>query len=266
MWRNIFRLLALRAALAAMSLTFFTVFGAVPAQALTITTNPKEIAIDLAYHGQKLTISGVCSAGDDLLIKIANEPVDTHLKYIGKAANIVWMKMGDMEFEHVPGVYLLYSTAPPEQLLNAEERKALQVGYVALAKEATIVSSSGPIDTDQWFGEFIKLQEKNRLYSVQQKGITIKKGPTDANFELVADWPYQAPPGTYTVEVMAVRNGTVKDRETTSFTVARTGAVAQLSGMALDHAAGYGIMAIVIALGAGFAVGALFKKGGGGAH
>ena len=46
-------------------------------------------------------------------------------------------------------------------------------------------------------------------------------------------------------------------------TVVRSGIVAKLSNLAFNHAAIYGIIAIVIAMAAGFAVGALFKKGGG---
>jgi hypothetical protein len=62
---------------------------------------------------------------------------------------------------------------------------------------------------------------------------------------------------------MAVRDGRVAERAQASFTVARTGVVAWLSDMAFNRAALYGIMAVVIAIIAGFAVGMIFKKGGG---
>ena len=39
--------------------------------------------------------------------------------------------------------------------------------------------------------------------------------------------------------------------------------MAKLSNLAFNHAAVYGILAIFVAMAAGFAVGALFKKGGG---
>jgi hypothetical protein len=48
--------------------------------------------------------------------------------------------------------------------------------------------------------------------------------------------------------------------------VTRTGLVAAVSEMARDHAALYGLMAIVIALAAGLLVGVIFKKGGEGGH
>ena len=82
-------------------------------------------------------------------------------------------------------------------------------------------------------------------------------------FGLDLNWPYQAAPGTYNIDALTVRNGAVVDRTETSLTVARAGMVAQLSNLAFNHAAVYGIIAIVVAMLSGFAVGALFKKGGG---
>ena len=76
-------------------------------------------------------------------------------------------------------------------------------------------------------------------------------------------WPYQAPPGIYTVDVLAVRDGNVVDHASTHLEVKSTGMVKALSKMAFDQAGLYGIMAVVIALLAGLAVGAIFKKGGG---
>jgi len=43
----------------------------------------------------------------------------------------------------------------------------------------------------------------------------------------------------------------------------KVGAVAQLTRMAQRHALWYGILTVVVALGAGLLAGALFKKGGG---
>jgi hypothetical protein len=65
------------------------------------------------------------------------------------------------------------------------------------------------------------------------------------------------------VEVLAVRDGHVVERASTKMLVEQAGLVAALSGMATNHAALYGIMAVVVALVAGLGVGAIFKKGGG---
>jgi hypothetical protein len=70
-------------------------------------------------------------------------------------------------------------------------------------------------------------------------------------------------PGTYNIEVLAVHDGKVVDKTTTSLEVARAGIVATLSNLAFNQPAVYGIIAIIVAMAAGFAVGALFKKGGG---
>ena len=77
------------------------------------------------------------------------------------------------------------------------------------------------------------------------------------------NWPYQAQPGTYTIEVITARDGQVTGMTQTAINVEMKGFVGQISDLASHRRAIYGIIAIVVALAAGFAVGSIFKKGGG---
>ena len=185
------------------------------------------------------------------------------MKYKGKAAGLFWMKMGDMSFENVPAAYLLYTSRNLDGLLQEDERIKEGLGFEAIKAGTKVESSAADMDPDRWIAEFVKFKKAEKLYQIKENAITRPQGTGGNEYRLELDWPYQAAPGTYTIDVLAVRDGHVVDRTQSSLTVARTGIVAQLSNLAFNHAAVYGIISIVVAMIVGFAVGLLFKKGGG---
>jgi len=67
----------------------------------------------------------------------------------------------------------------------------------------------------------------------------------------------------YTVTVYAVKNKKIVEQAESKVQVEQAGIVKRLAGMAKNNAAVYGILSIMAALGAGFGVGLIFRKGGG---
>ncbi|MDH3392453.1 MAG: TIGR02186 family protein [Desulfobulbaceae bacterium] len=236
--------------------------SAVPAQALTCKVAPNEIPINLMYNGATLTVTGVSAPGDDLIVKVSSKTTDVHLKYKGKASGLFWMKMGNMEFKNVPNVYMLYSTGSINNLLDAEGRAANMIGYDAIRAGSEMERSDGVEVESKWFDEFLKFKKTEKLYSSQEGTIVRKQSAAGNEFSMQVAWPFQAPPATYTVDVYAVRDGKVVDQSSAPITVAQAGIVKQLSGMAFNNSAVYGVLAVIIAMVAGFAVGAVFKGGG----
>jgi hypothetical protein len=173
------------------------------------------------------------------------------------------MKMGDISFAHVPTVYLLYSSKDLDSLLPQDERIKEGLGFESIKAGTKMESSAAGMDPDRWIAEFIKFKKAEKLYQIKENTISKGPGTTGNEYQLDIRWPFQAAPGIYNIEVLAVRDGNVVDRAETSLTVARTGIVAKLSDLAFNHAAVYGMIAIVVAMASGFAVGALFKRSGG---
>ncbi len=236
--------------------------GLLPAAAVTIDASPNKINIGLRYHGAKVTVTGRCNPGEDLIIKVTSPPEESHLKFKGKAAGLFWMKKGNMIFSPVSELYKVYTTKALNQIMTDTELQANRLGYDVLADQAEIKSDKMEVDKSFWFSEFIKFKEKDQLYSIQEGVITRHHSPEEYNYQLEIDWPYQASPGNYTIKVIAVKDGHVVDKNESTLTVQRSGIVKKLSNMALNNAALYGLMAIVIAGLAGFGVGSVFKGGG----
>lgn len=221
---------------------------------------PALIPITLGYHGVPLEIRGESAPGDDVIVKVSTAAADAHLKYKGKAGGIFWMKLGTLIFKNIPGTYLLSSSAALDKVLSPAEREQNNIGYDALQKKVQIEAEHGALPAGDWFGQFLDFKKHEQVYAVAEGNVKV-----DANggYQLTLAWPYQAQPGKYTVEVITARNGKVTGKAESAVTVEMTGVVKEISNLASNHRAAYGILAIVIALAVGFAVGNIFKKGGG---
>jgi len=237
-------------------------FAISPAHALTVEVAPGIVPIDFFYHGKKLAITGSSAIDDDLIVKISSPATDIAMKYKDKVGGLFWMKKGSYEFKDVPSVYLLHTSAALDRILSPEQQQKHLLGFKALTAHATVEDSDGNEVDKKWLDQFIRFKEAEKVYNVQEGTVVRQHGNDGNTFTLSLDWPFQARPGTYTVEVLAVRDGIVVDSSSSSFTVEQQGIIATLSGMAFNRSAIYGIMAIIIALVAGFAVGAIFKGGG----
>lgn len=236
-----------------------------PALAVTCKVAPDNIPITLNYHGADLVVSGENVAGDDLIIRITSESAAAHYKYKGKAGGLFWMKKGDVTFENVPGVYLLYSTREMEKLLDPDHLRANLIGFAALKEASKMVTDSAELQgqDSRWLDEFIRFKESLNLYAIRTGTVTRQHGQSSDTYSVEVRWPSQAAPGSYLVEALAVRNGQVVEQASARFNVEQAGLVKLLSKLAFEKEALYGIMAVVVAIIAGFAVGMIFKKGGG---
>ena len=236
--------------------------GRAPA-AIALVANHDHITIDFFYHGSSVSARGLVEPGADVVIKIAGPDGKETLKQKGKTAGVLWMNVGTLHFEKTPNLYEIYSTRPIEQILTPEEAEREVIGYGALSKHLELEPVTSPADREKWVGEFIKFKEDSMLYSSSTGQIATEPKAGKRAYYIKTDWPFQAPPGDYTVTAYAVRDGKVIEKIVKPIDVKQVGIVRTLSTMAKNNGALYGLLSIAMALGAGFGVGLVFRKGGG---
>jgi len=231
---------------------------------LTATVNHDHIAIDFFYHGNTISIRGVSEPGVDLIINMTAPDEHQALKKKGRVAGILWMNIGTLKFEHVPNFYAVYSSKKLEDILIPAELEKYTLGYAALERHVEVIPVANEEEKAKWFSEFIKFKENSKVYAVTPGKIDIiQNSDGKQNYSIMMDWPYQAQPGDYPITVYAVKDGKVVDQVQSKVKVEQVGVVKTLATMAKDNPAFYGILSIGIALGAGFGVSLVFRKGGG---
>lgn len=230
---------------------------------LTAKANHDNIKIDFFYHGSTVSVSGVSEPGTDLVIKITSPEGHETLKEKGRVGGFLWMNVGSRKFDRVPNFYSVHSTKDLGSILSDDEMIANGIGYAALERRAGIEPAASEEEKARWFDEFIRYKERSRLYATSSGNIELKESGGKQAYYILTQWPYQAPPGDYLVTVYAVKNGKVAEQAESRVHVEQSGIVKTLASMAKDSAALYGLVSIISALGAGFGVGLVFRKGGG---
>ena len=238
---------------------FFT--GRASAQ-LTATANHDHITVDFFYHGSTVSVRGISDPDTDLIIKLTCDDDHQVLRKKGKVGGLLWMNVGELKIENIPNVYYIHSTKNVEDILSQDEINKYVIGYPALEKHIKMnVQDEG--EKTRWFNEFVKFRESSNLYATTTGKISLSEKDGVQNYYILTQWPYQAPPGHYTVTVYAVRDKKVIETATSSVLVEQVGMVKSFADMAKNNAAVYGIISILAALGAGFGVGLVFRKNGG---
>ena len=82
-------------------------------------------------------------------------------------------------------------------------------------------------------------------------------GNGEARYSLEIGWPKLATPGSYQVEVYACRDGRIVGQSGTTLSLTEIGFPAFMANAAREHPYGYGILAVILAVIAGFGIDAL---------
>ena len=230
---------------------------------LTAKANHDHITIDFLYHGSTVSVTGESDPGVDVVVKMTSPEGHQELKQKGKVGGVLWMNVGTLKFEHVPDFYAVYSTKRLEDILSQEEQEKHTIGYPALQRHVLVTPVANEEEKSRWFGEFVKFKEDSRVYNVSSGKLETTNKDGRQEYSIQTDWPYQAAPGDYLITVYAVKNGRVVEQAEAMVKVEQVGMVKTLATMARNNAAFYGFLSVGIALGAGFGVGLVFRKGGG---
>ncbi|MDR3043914.1 MAG: TIGR02186 family protein [Desulfovibrio sp.] len=225
---------------------------------VALAVKPGDIVIGTAYTGTTLHFSGEAPRGSAIVARFTGASGDLALRQKGKAFGLLWMNMGTVHLHDVPSVYLVASSRPLADIggtglgLDAVRAGVQQEGGAA---------AQGPdgLDALDVPAELVRLKQHDGLYREGVGGITVTD---DGTFSAELAIPSRMSPGTYTVEVFALRDGQVAGSTSAPVRAELVGAPAWLAHMAFDRGLLYGVLATLVAILAGLAVGLVFQSKG----
>lgn len=247
-----FKRLALTALLAAVP----CLAAAGPANTLNVT--PASIVMDAQYSGVDLTVTGSVPTGADVLVRVTGTPGELHLREKGKVFGLLWMNVGKVTLSNVPSVCLIAASRPLAQLGPVAASFRLD----ALTKAIGVEQQGGDESVDIPH-ELLLLKSREGLYREGAEGISL--GPEQGGmqpFTARVGMPSSLKPGTYQVEAIALRDNAVVGSTSATITAALAGFPKWLSELAYQKSALYGVMATVIAIVSGLAIGLVFQSKG----
>ncbi|MDR3641940.1 MAG: TIGR02186 family protein [Humidesulfovibrio sp.] len=228
-----------------------------PAASLDFGMAPGVITISTFYNGTNVTVSGAVPDGAQVVVRFSGVPEKVAMKQKGKAFGLLWMNMNTLHFSGVPKVFLVESSAPLKDLGVAGP----SIGLTGLMDKIGIEPDTA--DRSMLLPELVKLKKSEGLYREGNSAVTLgDKSGELRQFTAKMAIPSRLSPGSYALEVFAVKDGVILAQASQPLDAKMTGIPALMADLAFNHAVWYGILASVIAIMAGLGIGLVFQSKG----
>ncbi len=253
--------------------TFFLALSAFMAPALAREAKPKVVA-DLSTHtvaiktdfaGTRVMLFGALvgssedgKAKPDLIIAVRG-PSQSFKLHRKKRMGPIWVNADERIFRAAPAYYALLSSNLLDNIAPPRKRRARGVGYQAL-KDHLLASGEGFRDlkeAEEYAEGFIRLMKDKGLYRSNDNGVHMS-GPY--LFRAQFDLPANVPLGEYKAEVFLWRDGRLLGKFSSPLKIEKRGFERFVYEVAHKQALLYGVAAVIIAIAAGFAAAAIFRK------
>ena len=227
------------------------------AAGIDFTAEPASIEIGTLYKGTSIQVEGRVPEGTQVVLRFTGAPEDLRMKEKGKAMGLLWMNMNTLHFGNVPKVCLIDASAPLKDLGLDGQR----LGLTGLAEGVTVEPATA--DRASLLPELVTLKQNEGLFRQASGGVKLgeKRDGLQA-FSATVGIPSRLSPGSYSVEVFALRDGTIQAQAAKTVDAHLVGAPALLADLAFNHGAWYGILASIIAILGGLAIGLVFQSKG----
>jgi uncharacterized protein (TIGR02186 family) len=223
------------------------------------------IEIGLSYHGDEIHFFGVNPVpGSDVVIKLtAAKEEAIKLSVKGKVGPF-WMTVKQYEVTGSPFIYKIHTSKPLDQIVSPAVAQELGLGYPSLRQSLKlhlIRGEAAPDDADNIFKGLLKIKEKANLYNIVEdpKRLEVAEGRL---FKHYFRFPAAATEGSYLVESFCFQNGQLVAYGKDLIELKKVGLEAWVTQTSQNSPVFFGILAVVVAAGAGLLVGVIFGKGG----
>lgn len=226
------------------------------ATSVKIRLFPDRVDIGTFFQGAQVTLNGEIPTGAEAVVEVEGAAVQTELLRKGRRGGL-WMTVGEIRVDNAPNLYLVLSSTANLPQLEGQETPW---GFAALKTRVKFQGALADPERDRFFQEFLELKKSEKLYNILPGALKIRNSPAgQAALEGTFRLPRNVSPGNYQIRLSVVQDGRVMEQKIKELEVRMVGFPAFLATLAYEHAALYGLVAVVIAIATGFLMGFLFK-------
>jgi uncharacterized protein (TIGR02186 family) len=212
------------------------------------------IAITTGFRGTDVLLFGATDGTGEVIV-VVRGPIDHVTVRRKQRVAGIWINTSSLAFDGVPGYYRLAASQDVDDLLSEELRQTFQIGAENIA--VTPLETLPPQTEMAFFDALIRNKRREGLYGTEP-GLVSFLG--NRLFRTRITLPANVPTGSYTAEVFLVADGRIVNRTTTPLQVLKSGFEEQVYSFAHERSAWYGLIAIAIALVAGWFAGYVFRR------
>lgn len=225
-----------------------------PAAKLLVDLSDDEIAITTGFTGTELLLFGVKEERGDVVVVLRGPVRDAVVRRRERIAG-VWVNRESVVFRGLPAYYRVASNRPIEEIAapGILAANGITAGTLDVAGAADIPAARRAPFRDG----LIRNKTRQGLYGYDPTGVAIQGGRL---FRTTATFPANVPTGPYRVDVYLFDRGKLAARRESTLVVRKVGLGAEVFGFAHRQATLYGIIAIVVAVAAGWFAGVVFRR------
>jgi uncharacterized protein (TIGR02186 family) len=167
----------------------------------------------------------------------------------------IWMNADSARFRSAPSFYAVASSKPIKDLLDERTAAIYEIGLQNL--QLSPGTGALPEKARRFEAGLLDLRVRNGVYSENPHGVEISEGVL---YRARISIPSQVPVGTYTAETFLIQNGRVLAVATRDIQVGKSGFERWVSLVARRHEGLYGLAAVIMSVGLGWAAGMVFRR------
>ncbi len=229
----------------------------VSAEDLATDLSDHEIAITSSFAGTSLLLFGTRGAEPgDVDIIVAVRGPETPMKVWRKQRFAgIWINSEPVTFANVPGYYAVASNRPLEDITSADYLRTNNIGpenLVLLSVENISIADARELRT-----AIIDNRSAAGLYLTDASAVTF---PPGGLFRTDIIFPANVPVGDYRILVLLMKDGVELDRTSTILAIGKQGIEQQIYSFAYERPALYGLIAVVLAVVAGWTAAMIFRS------
>ena len=212
------------------------------------------IAITTGFTGAEVLLFGATEGVGDIIVVVRAPESQVVVRRKARVGG-VWINADTLAFDKVPGFYYVAASQPLAELLPEPVLEREQIGAENLAVQPLTSASEDEITA--FAAALIRNKQRVGLFNAQLGEIKL---PGKRLFRTQVQFPSSVPTGVYTATVYLVDGGAIVARTETPLQVRKTGFEANVFEFANQHASFYGLIAIFIALAAGWFASIVFRN------
>ena len=167
----------------------------------------------------------------------------------------IWMNADSNRFRSAPSYYAVASSAPVRDLVDERTAAIYELGL----QDLQLSPGGGALpEKDRRFeAGLLDLKKRHGLYAEHPRGVEISEGVL---YRARISIPSQVPVGTYTAETFLVDDGKVIAAATREIEIGKSGFERFVALAARRHSLLYGLTAVLMSLGLGWAAAMAFRR------
>lgn len=240
---------------------WLTVLGALPAMAEEVVAglSQNQISISTNFEGSEILIFGAVKREDriqtepplQVLITVEGPSLPVDVRRKEKRLGI-WVNTDSVEVDRAPSFYAVATSGPWAEVITDVEDLRHKVSILRAIRSVGARIQGSEDFTDA----LIRIRAKNGLYQTNIGAVELTE---ETLFNTSVQLPANLTEGDYKTRFLLTRGGRVIDLHETVISVQKVGLEQFLYRLAHDQPLLYGLMALAIAVAAGWGASAAFR-------